>query len=131
MSFPGHGPLKGNHRPPADPFTCLPLFGGVDLSFFGGKTDRLTKSSKVDLSGHRPDRKEGAPSGTIEAWAQEEYSKLIKFAIDFRSQLGEDLETGGGRKVKVQVGWGGSCGRAAILAGRERVATLDVVNTTR
>jgi hypothetical protein len=99
----------------------LPVFGGVDLSGLGGNTDKrlVISESKlkhasglqatkqkdygVDLFGHRTDWQEGAPSSKIKAWAQEEYSKLIKFAIDLRSNLGPDLETGAGRKVKLQV----------------------------
>jgi len=99
----------------------LPLLGGIDLSGFGGKPDKrlvikdsktshasglqdkMTKDYKVDLFGHRKDWQEGAPSAKIKVWAQAEYSKLITFAIDFRSNLGPDLETGLGRKVKLQL----------------------------
>jgi hypothetical protein len=99
----------------------LPLVGGVDLSWSGGtpakrlvikddKTDhagdlqnKKIKDYKVDLFGHRPDWDEGAPSQQIKVWAQAEYSKLISFAIDFRSNLGPDLETSVGRKVKLKL----------------------------
>ncbi len=101
--------------------TTLPFIGGIDLSGLGGKTDkrlvvkeaRLTQAGNLqkemsqnygaDLAGHRTDWQEGAPSSKIKTWAQAEYSKLIGFAIAFRSNLGPDLETGAGRKVKIQV----------------------------
>jgi hypothetical protein len=99
----------------------LPLFGGIDLSFFGGKPDKRlvvkdsklthagalqiekTKLYKVDLFEHRTNWTEGANSQQIKVWAQEEYSKLISFAIDFRSNLGADLDTSTGRKARVYV----------------------------
>jgi hypothetical protein len=98
----------------------LSCFGAVGLSYFGGadkrlvikpdRTDnaeearnRLVKEHAVDLSGHRKDWAEGTPSATIKVWAQQEYSKLIEFAIEFRAAPGGDLETGAERKVKINV----------------------------
>jgi hypothetical protein len=69
-------------------------------------TDRqvkMTKDYNVDLFGNRNGWHEWVPSAKIKAWAHEEYSKLIWFALDFRSSLGQDLDTGPGRKVKLRV----------------------------
>jgi hypothetical protein len=99
----------------------LPFVGGIDLSTFGGKPDKrlvikdsqtkhastlqgtMTKAYKVTLSATPTGWNEGATSQQIKVWAQAEYSKLITFAIDFRSNLGPDLETAPGRKVKLQL----------------------------
>jgi hypothetical protein len=99
----------------------LPLVGGIDLSVLGGKPDKRlvvkdsrlgpagglqdekTKLYKVVLDGHRKDWVENATSQQIKVWAQAEYSKLITFAIDFRSNLGSDLDTSTGKKASVFV----------------------------
>jgi hypothetical protein len=57
----------------------------------------------VVLDEHRKDWVENATSQQIKVWAQAEYSKLITFAIDFRFNLGSDLDTGQGRKTSVFV----------------------------
>jgi hypothetical protein len=62
----------------------------------------LTKNSVSFSKQYRADWSEGAPSATIKAWAQTEYSRLISFATDFRTALTPLLDTSPARKVTIQ-----------------------------
>ncbi|MBV8101757.1 MAG: hypothetical protein JOZ31_21650 [Verrucomicrobia bacterium] len=99
----------------------LSFVGGIDLSFLGGAADKrlVVKDSKLSSAGALQTKKtkeynvnlfekpsywdEYTSSSQIKVWAEAEYGKLIKFAIDFRSHLGPDLDTSTGKKARISV----------------------------